>query len=175
MSPRASVPDLPRDHALTDGTVVRLREVAADDADRLLAMWDRTSAESRRARFMGPFTLDRTNVGRFVHLDPARQFAVVATRGRGDAERMLGIARFERLPGHPDRAEFAALVEDCHQGRGLGTALTDLLHRVGAMVEDLPEVAELDLNPVFVRPEGRGAVAVDVRLRLSRPTRGMRR
>jgi acetate---CoA ligase (ADP-forming) len=48
-------------------------------------------------------------------------------------------------------------------------ALTDLIHRVNAMVEDLPEIAELDLNPVFVRPEGQGVVAVDVRLRL-RPT-----
>jgi acyl-CoA synthetase (NDP forming) len=50
-------------------------------------------------------------------------------------------------------------------------ALTDLLHRVGAMVEDLPEIAELDLNPVFVRPEGQGVVTVDVRLRLAPPAR----
>jgi acyl-CoA synthetase (NDP forming) len=53
-------------------------------------------------------------------------------------------------------------------------ALTDLIHRVNAMVEDLPEVAELDLNPVFVRPEGQGVVAVDVRMRVKpnpRPSR----
>jgi acyl-CoA synthetase (NDP forming) len=53
-------------------------------------------------------------------------------------------------------------------------ALTDMIHRVNAMVEDLPEVAELDLNPVFVRPDGQGCVAVDVRLRLAptpRPSR----
>ena len=50
-------------------------------------------------------------------------------------------------------------------------ALTDLLHRVGAMVEDLPEIAELDLNPVMVRPDGQGVVTVDVRLRLARPGR----
>ena len=46
-------------------------------------------------------------------------------------------------------------------------ALEDLLHRINAMVEDLPEIAELDLNPVFVRPEGQGAVAVDVRMRVA--------
>jgi acyl-CoA synthetase (NDP forming) len=53
-------------------------------------------------------------------------------------------------------------------------ALMDLIHRVNAMVEDLPEVAELDLNPVFVLPEGQGVVAVDVRMRLKptpRPSR----
>ncbi len=113
---------LPRDHVLADGTTVHLREARADDADRMLAMWQRTSADSRRARFMGPFTLDADNVGHFVDLDPAEQFAVVATRGRGDTERVIGIARYAR-DGEPDRAEFAALVEDGEQGRGIGLAL----------------------------------------------------
>ena len=44
-------------------------------------------------------------------------------------------------------------------------AFAELLHRVSAMVEDIPEIAELDLNPVFVRQ--RGAVAADVRVRLT--------
>ncbi len=44
-------------------------------------------------------------------------------------------------------------------------ALKDLLHRINAMVEDLPEVSELDLNPVFVREHG--VVAVDVRLKVT--------
>jgi acetate---CoA ligase (ADP-forming) len=46
-------------------------------------------------------------------------------------------------------------------------ALRDLLHRVNAMVEDLPEVVELDLNPVFVRERGAGVAAVDVRMKLA--------
>jgi acetate---CoA ligase (ADP-forming) len=44
-------------------------------------------------------------------------------------------------------------------------AFAELLHRVSAMVEDIPEIAELDLNPVFVRQHG--AVVVDVRVRLT--------
>lgn len=44
-------------------------------------------------------------------------------------------------------------------------AFSDLLGRVSAMVSDNPEISELDLNPVFVRP--RGAVVADVRLRLA--------
>ncbi len=44
-------------------------------------------------------------------------------------------------------------------------AFAELLHRVSAMVEDIPEIAELDLNPVFVRQHG--AVAADVRIRLT--------
>ena len=45
-------------------------------------------------------------------------------------------------------------------------AFAELLHRVSAMVEDIPEIAELDLNPVFVRQHG--AVVADVRVRLTR-------
>src|SRR5262249_31390677 len=33
-------------------------------------------------------------------------------------------------------------------------ALIDLLHRLSKLGEDLPEVAELDLNPVMAGPEG---------------------
>lgn len=44
-------------------------------------------------------------------------------------------------------------------------AFAEVLHRVSAMVEDIPEIAELDLNPVFVRPHG--AVTADVRIRLT--------
>jgi hypothetical protein len=43
-------------------------------------------------------------------------------------------------------------------------ALVDVLMRVGALVELVPELVELDLNPVIVLPAG--AVAVDGRLRL---------
>jgi acyl-CoA synthetase (NDP forming) len=46
-------------------------------------------------------------------------------------------------------------------------AVIDLLHRLSALGEDLPEVAELDLNPVFAGPDG--CVAVDARVRLSVP------
>jgi acyl-CoA synthetase (NDP forming)/GNAT superfamily N-acetyltransferase len=44
-------------------------------------------------------------------------------------------------------------------------ALEDLLQRVGRLAEDLPEVAELDLNPVLAGPAG--MLAVDVKLRLA--------
>ena len=44
-------------------------------------------------------------------------------------------------------------------------ALRQVLHRVSALVDDLPEIAEMDLNPVFVLEKG--AVAADVRIRLA--------
>ncbi|MBE0430779.1 MAG: acetate--CoA ligase family protein [Dehalococcoidia bacterium] len=46
-------------------------------------------------------------------------------------------------------------------------ALEDLLLRVSAMVEDLPEIEEMDLNPVKAQEEGKGYVVVDSRILLS--------
>jgi acetyl coenzyme A synthetase (ADP forming)-like protein len=111
------------EHVLKDGTTVHVRPIRADDGERLLGMWARTSAESRRRRFLGPFNLDESNVRRFVDLDAALQYGVVATRGRGEHERIVGVARYERDPDQRDHAEFAALIQDDMQGRGIGTVL----------------------------------------------------
>jgi acyl-CoA synthetase (NDP forming) len=45
-----------------------------------------------------------------------------------------------------------------------GEALVDLLHRLSRLAEELPEVAELDLNPVIA--SATGCVAVDARIRV---------
>ena len=48
-----------------------------------------------------------------------------------------------------------------------GAALADLLLRLARLGEDIPAVAELDLNPVLALPER--CVAVDARVRVRRP------
>jgi acetate---CoA ligase (ADP-forming) len=45
-------------------------------------------------------------------------------------------------------------------------ALEDLLLRVSSLAGDLPEIAEMDLNPVRVLSPGEGAVVVDARMLL---------
>jgi len=45
-------------------------------------------------------------------------------------------------------------------------ALEDLLLRLSAMVEDIPQIAELDFNPVKVLPRGKGYMIVDARIML---------
>jgi acetate---CoA ligase (ADP-forming) len=47
-------------------------------------------------------------------------------------------------------------------------ALVDLLHRLSLLAEEVPEVAELDLNPVIALPDR--CVAVDARVRLAPPS-----
>ncbi|HUG88249.1 MAG TPA: GNAT family N-acetyltransferase [Actinomycetota bacterium] len=50
-------------------------------------------------------------------------------------------------------------------------ALEDLLLRVGAMVEENPAIAEMDLNPVIVLPEGLAVVDARVRAEVPAPRR----
>ena len=45
-------------------------------------------------------------------------------------------------------------------------ALTDALLRVSALVDDFPEIIEMDLNPVKVLPPGEGLRVVDLRIRV---------
>ncbi len=43
-------------------------------------------------------------------------------------------------------------------------AIVDCLLRVGQLVQDFPEILELDINPLMVFERGKGAMAVDMRL-----------
>ena len=55
-----------------------------------------------------------------------------------------------------------------HPGADL-TALRDLLLRVSRMADDLPQIAELELSPVFARPDGIQAVDARIRLQAAEP------
>jgi hypothetical protein len=46
--------------------------------------------------------------------------------------------------------------------------VADVVLRVARLVDDVPEIAELDLNPVLAGPDG--CVAVDARIRVAPPT-----
>jgi acyl-CoA synthetase (NDP forming)/RimJ/RimL family protein N-acetyltransferase len=48
-------------------------------------------------------------------------------------------------------------------------ALQDILLRVSRLADDLPQVAELDLNPVIARPDGAHVVDTRVRIRPAEP------
>jgi acetyltransferase len=46
-------------------------------------------------------------------------------------------------------------------------AMVDALMRLSRLVTDFPEIVELDINPLMVFEEGRGAMAIDMRLVLA--------
>jgi acyl-CoA synthetase (NDP forming) len=70
-----------------------------------------------------------------------------------------------------DRLRLKPLL-DGYRGAPAGDreALASLVQRVSALVEAVPELREMDLNPVKVLPPGQGAVVVDARMRVGRLT-----
>jgi acetyl coenzyme A synthetase (ADP forming)-like protein len=107
------------DARLRDGLTVHLRPIRPDDLERMLEMWSRLSPETIRLRFFGPRSMDERTMRYFTEVDYQRRFALVAET----AGRVVGVSRFDVLPEDPTSAEFAVLVEDAEQGRGIGTAL----------------------------------------------------
>jgi acetyl coenzyme A synthetase (ADP forming)-like protein len=69
-----------------------------------------------------------------------------------------------------DKLRLKALL-DGYRGSPPGdrAALVSVIQRVSALVEAVPELRELDLNPVKVLAPGEGAVVVDARIRIGRP------
>ncbi len=45
-------------------------------------------------------------------------------------------------------------------------AVEDVLTKIGWLISNHPEIAEIEINPLRVRPPGSGAVAIDVRVRI---------
>jgi acetate---CoA ligase (ADP-forming) len=54
-------------------------------------------------------------------------------------------------------------------------ALRDVVLRVSRLAEAVPEITELDLNPVMVLASGKGCRIVDARIRVARPGRPLQR
>ena len=48
------------------------------------------------------------------------------------------------------------------------SAIVDTLLRIGQLVQDFPEILELDINPLMVFAKGQGAIAIDMRLVLAK-------
>lgn len=116
----------PEEVALPDGRTVRLRPIAAGDAEALRAGFAHLSDEARYRRFLTPTEhLTEQQVAYFVDVDHHDHEALVALDPRtGDG---IAVARYIREAGHRDRAEFAAVVLDEWQGAGVGTLLCDRL------------------------------------------------
>lgn len=109
--------------ALRDGVCVPVRRIRAEDAAALQRLVGRSSARSIELRFFGPLKeLSDEMAERFANVDGKDRYALVALDPDDEGE-IVGVVRYER-EGGTDGAEYAALIEDRFQGRGLGVGLT---------------------------------------------------
>jgi GNAT superfamily N-acetyltransferase len=111
------------DVSLLDGTRVPIRPIRPGDAAALQRFHDRLSDRSVYLRFMGVMPhLSDAMAEYFTRLDGAQRVALVAL-DPAHTEEIIAVVRFDREPG-TNRAEYAAVVADRWQGRGLGLSLT---------------------------------------------------
>lgn len=115
------------DVVLADGGTVHLRPITPDDADRLRAMHSRLSADTVYMRFFSMVrSLGVREVTRFTTVDHHDRVAFVALL----RDEMVAVVRYDRRAGTTD-AEVAVVVEDAHQGRGLGPLMLEHLAAAG--------------------------------------------
>lgn len=108
---------------LRDGTDVRLRPIRPEDEPQWRAMLGRCSKESLWSRFHMLFQEATHEMAtRFCFLDYDREVALVAEVESAGEKTIVGIGR---LAGDADHrtAEFALLIEDRWQNRGLGSQI----------------------------------------------------
>jgi acetyltransferase len=117
------------------GANVIIRSIRPEDEALLFEFHKTLSDYSVHFRYFGAVSLrQRTmheRLRRHCVLDHTREFALIADYAESNGHhQILGVGRLFKKPGR-DEAEFALLISDSWQGRGLGTALLKLLVAVG--------------------------------------------
>jgi acetyltransferase len=110
-----------------DGAAFAVRPIHPDDTERERAFITGLSEESRYNRLM--YSLREPSAAflrQLVSVDYRRSMAFVAVVGEPAGECFVGVARYASEPAAP-RAEFAVVVADAWQGRGVGTQLANIL------------------------------------------------
>ncbi|GAB7043124.1 MULTISPECIES: bifunctional acetate--CoA ligase family protein/GNAT family N-acetyltransferase [Catenuloplanes] len=112
------------DVLLSDGTTAHLRQIRPADAPAIVAMHSRFSERTRYLRYFSPYPrIPERDLRRFVTVDHHDREALVLTSG-GE---IFAVGRYERLGADSPEAEVAFVVEDAHQGRGIGSVLLEHL------------------------------------------------
>ena len=117
--------ELERQVQLKDGSALMLRPIRPDDAEREHAFVAKLSVATRYSRFQYPVsTLSPEMMARFTQLDYDREMALLLLIPGSDE-----IAAVARYFPNPDRVsvEFACVVADAWQGRGVGSLLMKAL------------------------------------------------
>jgi acetyltransferase len=112
---------------LSDGTEVLFRPIKPEDEPLEYEMLSTLSQETLRNRFFSIINdISHEMLIRFCNIDYDREMAIVAELMEGTQRRIIGIGRLIIEPDFKS-GEYAVLVHDDYQGKGLGYKLVDLI------------------------------------------------
>jgi len=112
---------------LKDGTEITLRPIRPEDEPLEHEMLSSLSQETLRVRFFSIIKdITHEMLMRFCNIDYDREMAIVAEVRDSGKRKLIGIGRII-VEADSGRAEYAVLVHDDYQGKGLGYKLVDLL------------------------------------------------
>ncbi len=124
-------------HTAKDGTSITIRPIRPEDEPLLVKFHHTLSDESVYMRFFHLIALSQRisheRLSRLCFVDYDREIALVAEHQdptSGEQE-ILGVVRLRRSHFRPEEGEFAVLVSDRAQGKGLGTELMRRILDVG--------------------------------------------
>jgi RimJ/RimL family protein N-acetyltransferase len=164
---------------LRDGTAGLVVPLRKSDREQLVAEFEQLSPETRRHRFLSPVVhLSDAMLDHLVDDVDGKDHVclVLVAETEPDVFDPAGIARMVRYPEQPDAADLAVTVRDDWHGRGVATALLDVLinrHRPEGVTHIVTEVANDNpaslamlrrLGPTTVEDDGYGASQVVVNL-----------
>lgn len=170
--------EFPVPMTFADGRVVAFGPVTPAAKPLIQAAVARMSPETSRRRFFSVRRrLSDLELARLTELDGFDHFAIgAATRDPAGAVEGVGVARFARIADRPQAAEFALVVVDAFQRRGIGRRLLHALARAALargidrlrgllLVDNLPMQRLLvEHAPGLVRFEMRDELEAELRL-----------
>ncbi|MGE5443087.1 MAG: GNAT family N-acetyltransferase [Ignavibacteriales bacterium] len=113
-------------YTLKDGTVTLLRPIRPEDEPLILELFNTFSKETIVYRFFHVIKVTtHEQLVRYTQIDYDREIAIIAVGQPPGRERIFGIVQLIFEPGE-EKAEFAIVVGDPWQGRGLGTKLMEV-------------------------------------------------
>ena len=119
-------PGLTASFRLPDGAMVHLRPIRPSDGEQAVAFRKKLSTQSLYERFLGYVPkVSQKLIKRLTEIDLSREIAIVAEIEQEGQREGIAIARLAREK--PGTGEFAIIIADDWQGRGLGTLMTEYI------------------------------------------------
>lgn len=178
--PRLAIHPYPNQYTapyrLADGTELTVRAIRPEDEPLIVELHASLSEHTIRMRFFSMVKrLTHESLIRLCYLDYDREMALAAIHHDAKGPHIVGVSRYYLDP-ETRAAEFAVVVSDAWQGRGLGRHLMDRLigvarqngvrQLVGSVLADNQPMLELSRELGFTEQPGAESGVVEVALNL---------